>query len=464
MLACALTEDPAEEGSALLQTPDISVLGSHDSLDMNAEGHALGNGSSSTSAAQAACTVAIAIPTDLTLSDTAPWRGCGASGTGVNSALEAVGRAGGGTVQLMGAGSLLVRPLSGSLLVPSNTTLQGDPARAPYGMTVIGENSAGLNYRSRHDPVIRSLNSSNVKITNLNIEGDLGGSRLGGGIAFRNTSDVELLHIRINGVRSAGVVVYQSTRVKIRDLTLTMRRKTASEPEGGAGVWMWQAIDSLVENSVIDGTEYWQSGPPTIDPRRWPNAAPVMDLVASYGGRRNRFQHNQVSKGNTAGIYIACGTSQPLNCPPASRDSDTVVWDNQIRDMRQNGLDIANADRVMVLTNRVERAEYSTLAMAAAHNGTIKYNRLSESGLNPGSRIVGALQLLWGSSNNIVKDNQIDGYQGNFAVYFRPASDGFGNPTGNVVAGNALSPGITKPYYTSGFVSGNTSIPNSLQR
>lgn len=72
----------------------------------------------------------------------------------------------------------------------------------------------------------------------------------------------------------------------------------------------------------------------------------------------------------------------------------------------------------------------------------------------------GTMHFLWGSSNNSVSGNYFYGAGVDYAVYLRPASDGFGNPAGNVITGNSLWSGSAG--YIGGYTTGNTVTPNTL--
>lgn len=105
-----------------------------------------------------------------------------------------------------------------------------------------------------------------------------------------------------------------------------------------------------------------------------------MDLVASYGGRYNAFQHNNISSGNTAGIYLAC-LGEQTNCPDGGRELSPTVWNNTIHHFRQSGLDLASCDNLTVVTNRVYTIDRVPLALADCRGGLVQWNTLYDGGL-----------------------------------------------------------------------------------
>lgn len=424
--------------------------------------------------ANATCDLSVPIGTtssSIVSADSVTWSGCGAKGTSIQTALNHVNASGGGSLKLTGPGALLVnRPLN----VPNRTMLFGDPNRAPYGMRIIGENTSsscapGGSHRHLHCPIIQvhgqsASASSNVTIWNLEFDGSYPGKPLSAAaISIKNSSGVQVIYNRIQGARRMGITTSASTNTRINLLTLEMVRSTTGEPEGGAGVWINQSFNTILENSFISGMQYYLAGLPSWDSRSTPGAAPVMDLVASYGSTATTIRHNVIRYGNTAGVYLAACESAPV-CNPigwnVAREYSATIWDNDISYFRQHGIDIANTDQSSVLTNRVSNIGDSALALANAHYNTIKFNTLSKAAQNGGIR--GVVHVLWGSTSNIIASNHIYGSGAPYSVYFAaPSSSPYNsNSVNNRVTGNSIWRGNSGHF--GGVTSSNTIVPNSL--
>ncbi len=423
-----------------------------------------------------ACDVTISIGTSSTSvirDDQVNWSGCGTVGTTIQSALNSIGASGGGTLKLSGPGTLLVtQPLN----IFRNTVFHGDTARTPYGMRIIGETttsscSTGGSYRHQHCPVLRVADQNtagtnqNVTIWNIEIDGGSSSRPLSGSaIEITRSNNVKILHTKISGARRTGIAVADSRYVHIDYLSLVMVRKTGGEPEGGAGVWIKQSRDTILEHSDVSSPTYYASGVPSSDPRATASSAPTMDLVAVYGGSGNTVRHNTISYGNTAGVYLAA-CEDPGVCSPSgiqtARVSNATVWNNTIHHFRQHGLDVANTNSTSIVTNVVYFIGYDPLVLADSHNNTVRYNTLSL-GNKHGGYMEGALTLGWGSSYNIISNNDIHADALPYAVYIDPP---FAPPyasaaVNNTITSNKLWDGSMG--YFGGQVANNVTSPNTL--
>lgn len=406
-----------------------------------------------------ACEITINVPSQLTPAHNISWSAPCGTGVGVQAALNAIEGSGGGALLLTGQGSLLV---SQSISVGNNTTVYGDPARQPYGMVIVGENSTGRSYRQVDDPIFIVNQKSNVTFWNLEFDGNQPSRPLcGQAIEIQNSStNVLVVYCKVVDARQRGITIRDSSYITVRYVALSMRRSTGTEPEGGVGIWLYNSQHCTIEYNEISSPTYYASGPPISEPNHWPGAAPVMDLVASYGGSYNAFQHNHISSGNTAGIYLACRGEQ-TNCPADRREESPTVWDNTIHHFRQSGLDLASCDDMTVVTNRVYTIDHSPLAIADSHGGIVQWNTLYDGGrlVIPG-QVFGALYLLWGTSGIQATNNDIHGDLNNFSVYIKAGSEGFPDCVNNTVTNNNLWVGSSG--YFGGVTSGNTTSPNTL--
>lgn len=405
-----------------------------------------------------ACEITVNVPSQLTPAQSVNWSAPCGVGVGVQAALNAIESSGGGALLFTGPGSLLVTQ---SLSVGSNTTVYGDTSRTPYGMIVVGENSPGLSYRKQDDPVFIVSQKSNVTFWNLQFDGDQPGRPLCAQVIEINAStNVLIAYCKVEGARQLGVTIRVSSYVTVSYLTLTMRRSNGTEPEGGVGIWMYSCQHCTIENNGISSPTYYAAGPPDSDPNHWVNAAPVMDLVASYGGRYNTFRHNQITSGNAAGIYLACLGPQ-TNCPASGRELSPTVWDNTVHHFRQSGLDLASCDDVNVVTNRVYTIDHVALGLADCHGGVVQWNTFYDSGLLvPDGLVFGALYFLWGTSGIQATNNYIDGGQDDFSVYIKAGSEGFPDCMNNTITNNNLGAGLSG--YIGGLTNGNVISPNDL--
>ena len=407
----------------------------------------------------AACDITVNVPSQLTPAQSINWSASCGVGVGVQAALNAIESSGGGALLFTGPGSLLVTQ---SLSVGNNTTVYGDTSRTPYGMTIVGENSPGLSYRKVDDPIFIVSQKSNVTFWNLEFDGDQPGRPLCAQvIEIQNAStNVLVVYCKVAGDRQIGVAIRDSSYVTVSYLTLIMRRSNGTEPEGGAGIWMSSCHHCTIEHNEISSPTYYAAGPPVSDSNHWINAAPAMDLVASYGGRYNAFQHNNISSGNTAGIYLACLGPQ-TSCPAGGRELSPTVWNNTVHHFRQSGLDLASCDDLNVVTNRVYTIDRVPLSIADCHGGVVQWNTLYDGGLLvPSGQVFGALYLLWGTSGIQATNNDIHGGQDQFSVYIKAGSEGFPNCVNNTVTDNNLWAGLSG--YFGGLSSGNVISPNNL--
>jgi hypothetical protein len=284
-------------------------------------------------------------------------------------------------------------------------------------------NSSGATYR--REAALWIDGKSNAKIANLEIKGVFAGGE--GPISIRNATAATVEHVALRGTRTVGIPVWTSVGTRIADLALTMQRSTGGEPEGGAGIWLYECRDSVVEHSVIDGKTYWDAGPPSNsgDPRATPLSAPTMDLVAAYRGNNNRFQHNTITSGNTAAIYLA--TYQ------GAHENNALIWDNDIHHFRQHGLDIEGVEAPQILANVVHDVELAALGMADCRNGLVQWNSFWQAGTYLGSYpAMGTITLLWGSRFNRFWNNIVVGGPAPYAVAFRNLTTAYPTPHGNV--------------------------------
>lgn len=398
-----------------------------------------------------------------------------ATSLNVQAALNNIASSGGGTLQFTGAGSLLV---TSPLLVGSNTTVMGDTSRTPYGMIIIGENTAGLPYRDQ--PIFRTLQTStNITFWNLEFDGnarplcapaiDLGVFGIVG-LDGIGTQNVVITHVRIGGARTIAIAALEASSVQIRYLSLEMRRHTNAEPEGGAGVWLWFCTNCILEHSEISGPEFYWAGPPSNTDSRVPPAppsadpvtdprgrAPSMDLVSLHDGFNNKIQHNTISYGNTAGIYLAKSEF-------GNGDRYGLVWNNTVHHFRQHGIDLADSANLTVRANRVYDVEQAGLSLANSPNTLVEHNSIRNGGRWGGTNSNGNFTLS-GSSNVQIRNNEILAGNNPYAVFFwgRP---GFPLGTGSSLTKNTLSRNPGSADHISGDYAGwNTSnvvSPNTL--
>lgn len=408
----------------------------------------------------AACSLVLEVPTDRLEAESLAWSGCAGSGVGVQAALDAIEAEGGGSLLFTGTGSLLV---DRTLFVGSNTLVHGDPARRPYGMLIEGRNGTKRGFRRR--PIFAVMGVKNVKIQNFEFRGtdDPEAPHFHGpAIAILEAENIEVEHNKSVSVRM-GLVIKKSSRVTISHYDLEMVRSRAGMPEGGAGIWLYDSSYSTLEHNDVYSPEYYAAGPPSNTDHRplWENAAPAMDLIATHGGYGNTIRDNRVSKGNTAGIYVACRNSA-FTCAAGDYEENLLISHNVVRQFRQHGVDIAHALSPVVSDNTIGEADFALLALGNVHGGLIQHNRLQGGGLDRGGVIYGALHVLWGSSGNTAVDNEIHGGLADFAVYLKPASSGYPDPAGNVVQDNDLWKGSSSPAHIGGYTNGNATLLNNL--
>jgi hypothetical protein len=416
----------------------------------------------------ASCALVINVNSQLAPAENIPWAGCNSTGVGVQSALDHVASLGGGEIKLTGSGSVLVGP---ALKVGNRTTIYGDPSRAPYGMTMIGANCGSSSYRACPIFLVQNQTSSsnnggaNIVIQNLDFDGTNSSFPLvAPAVDIQNSNKVRVLSSRIRGARRFGITVLKSTDIFIQSLSLDLVRSSSGEPEGGAGIWITQSVRTTLENSTIT-EQYYLAGLPQGDSRASASAPPTMDVVASYGSTNTVIHHNTIKYGNTAGIYIAACTD-PGTCSPVgtstARDVGATLWDNDIQYQREYGIDIANADQVSVLTNRVSFVGDSPISLADVRNSSVQWNTLSEGSSNP-TTIDGlpksTLYLQWGSTGNYVANNSIYGGGAAYTVFFQGTHPLYGSVTSNQVINNSLWTGAIGHF--GGAVNGNTIAPNS---
>lgn len=410
-----------------------------------------------------------------TLATQVSWNGCGTSGVGIQNAFEHVRARHFGTVRLTGPGAVVIeRPLQ----LYSGLTLSGDPTNGQYGTRVIGVGlaadciSAGT-YRHPNCRVIEvsaQQGSASTTISALDIIGNDTTRKITLALFISASRNVRIQNVRLIGASMGGVSIFRSQDVVMDKLALEMHRSGDARPEGGAGVWITQSNYVTLQYSSISGVQYYNAGSPQGDHNANNTSAPTMDLVAVYGGSRNRIQHNSISYGNTAGIYVAAcevtGTCDPVG-KILARPLDVVVWNNDVSHFQQHGIDIANADRLVCVTNRVVNAGYAGIAVADSNDGQYRFNTLSESNRRPW--IPGyQLGTLWfgrGSARNAVQQNDIYGTGTNFAVYFNArfpwdTVEYPNDPTANVITGNKLWSGTSGHF--GGAINGNTIAPNTL--
>jgi parallel beta-helix repeat protein len=395
--------------------------------------------------AQAACDLVLGAPNALTPADTIAWSGCSGSGTGVQSALDFVAEAGGGSVKLSGAGSLLV---GSPLRVRNRTMLYGDPARSPYGMVVVGDNADGAcnpgpAYRDRDCPVIQvfgqtasPVNGANITIYNLHIDGATPGRPLNNAISVQHSNKVSIVYNRISGARWKGIEDANTVETMIDYLWLEMVRRTGPDPEtGGAGVWLSRSANTTLQHSIITSPTYFDTGVPDWDVRHGPNAAATMDLVSALGTTGTRIVGNTISASNAAGIYLAADLE--------ARVSGALVANNTVANFRQHGIDLANCDHVDVTGNTVINAGDAGVSIADCHFGYFQGNTIAGAAQNTSYYSPrGSFMLNWGSKDNTITGNDVRaGHNAEYSVYTASDNPEYGKTLRNAFTCNNLTSG-----------------------
>ena len=324
---------------------------------------------------------------------------------------------------------------------------------------------------SRGCPIIFVINQqanpssgANVKIWNFDFDGTVSGKPLAAAaIALSNTNKVLITNSSVRGDRKLGIQIANSTATTVQYVTMEMVRSTGAEDDGGAGIWVTLSQNTIIQYNSISSPTYYAAGLPNDD-YRVPSTSPhTMDLVSVIGSSGTRVQHNTITYGNTAGIYLTdCNPSN--GCTSSTtlvRDSNSLVWDNDISYFRQHALDFAHCDSTVVQNNRVSYAGDAGLQMGDCTNATVNNNTISSVAQNPVYYTPrGALYFLWGTSNSIVMNNYFHGGAAKYAVSFKAGSEGYGNPSNNSVTGNNLWTGTSG--YIGGATSGNSISPNTL--
>jgi Right handed beta helix region len=403
---------------------------------------------------------------NLTITVSSPLQS--ASSLGIQSALTSIASAGGGTLKLTGSGSVLVDSLT-SLNVGSNTTLEGDPAQSPYGMTIVGANDTGLSYRSLGYPLLNINGASNVTIWNLDFEGNVSGQNLcAPAISITNgSSPILITYNKINYALTRGVVIENSTGVTVQYLSLFMNRSwSGSIPEGGTGIYCLTCASVTLQNNYVSASDYYFSGPPTSDPRTGsapstttacvpnPNCvkAATMDVVAFYAGSNNNISSNTIQYSNTAGVYLAAYGGV--------NETGTTIASNTISYMRQSGLDIAPCTNCYISGNSVSYSDLANLSLYTCSGGTVTGNTLSIGGrwldglhYNDGSLSIRSSTTGVSATYNYIYGNA-GGTSGNWAVWFDQPAAGYPYPQSNSVSNNDLWSGRPTGNYTGGNYTG----------
>lgn len=406
------------------------------------------------------CTISANTGSSGLITDSAlAWSGCGTSGYGVQGALNQISVSGGGTLQLTGAGGVLVtQPLT----VYGGTAVSGDSSVGTYGTPIVGEayrNSAGScayvgSYRDSTCPLFVVTSQSGVTLKYLDVQGDNAGRLLDVAFQVQNSTAVTLSNTRVVGARFIAFELYQDSYSTVSNSYIEMRSGGTDQP-AGAGIWSLAGSNIQVTSNTITAPQFYSAGPP---------AGNTMDLVAFYGGTNNTIDHNSISYSNTAGIYLA------LN--GASGETNPTIWANSVDHFQQHGLDLANCTSPQVLTNTVSNTVQASLSLYACTNGTIEYNEFSDSFVSGFAITDGAVWIDGGSTGNAIVNNYIygtvlpgsglPGGSPNYDVMFGSAYDlpGTPAPTGNSVTGNYMWKGTTG--YIGGSTAGNTTTPNGL--
>ena len=303
--------------------------------------------------------------------------------------LNSIAAAGGGTLTLSGAGSLLV---SATLNIGDNVQLAGDasnPQGNEYGMTIVGAPDTGMTYRTQ--PVVSINGKQSASIYNLFFDGNQPGYILcGAAITGDSSTSGTVINVAIQGARDFGVTAIYASSFTIQYLSLTLKRATpgSTESEGGAGVWCRGCTGAILDSAYIYANDYYNAGPPqgdgragqaplpTADPLTAPYNAPPMDLVSFTDGSSNTIRHCHLGYGNTAGVYLA---KFSIN----GGESGDVVWDNTVDHFRENGLDIADCSNCSIVTNVVTNSELCDLLLADTTNAEVEWNSFNTSGRWP---------------------------------------------------------------------------------
>lgn len=393
----------------------------------------------------AACDLVLPVSNPLTPADAIPWSGCGASGSGVQRALDLVANLGGGSVMLSGGGSLLV---GAPLRIQNRTTLFGDPARTPYGMVVVGDNAdaacnPGPAYRDRDCPVIQVFGQdaapaggANVTIFNLDIDGGTPGRPLNNAISVLQSTGVAILYNRIRGARWKGIEDANTNGTRIEYLTLDMVRRTGPDAEvGGAGVWFSRSANATLANSFIASPTYFETGVPDWDSRHGPNASITMDLVSAQGTTGTRIVGNTLLASNTSGIYLSADVDV--------RVRSAFIANNTVTDARQHGIDLANCDNVEVTGNVVTNAGDAGILIADCHGGYFQGNTIAGAAQNATYYAPrGSFQLSAGSSDNTITGNDVRAARNaEYSVYSFSDNPAYGPTARNAFTCNAMVSG-----------------------
>jgi hypothetical protein len=373
---------------------------------------------------------------DVTINVSGPDQS--ASTLGIQTALNNIGNAGGGTLTLKDTSPSKNASISvyDVLYVSANTNVYGDASRTPYGMTVYGAARPG-SYRDRAYPIFFA-NGSNIEFYNLYFSHPTirqYGSAIGNAAG---TNDVDVTYCYIQNFTVNAIGLSGGSGHNMSYVTIDMYWPGASYPydySGGcSGIWLNGVSNSTVDHCIVSGGSSWYNTIPYGDPRYASSSskAPTCDLVASYSGSTNYFQHNTITNGNTAGIYLAKNPSS---------GSYNVIWDNTVCNMRQLGLDTDGEYALQVLTNSVYTTDSPNLGLAAANSATVQYNTFYDGGRYDHS--TGAVYLLWSSTGCDINGNNIYGAMNNYSVYFSSVS-------GNSLHGNSEWAGL------SGYEGGST--------
>ncbi|MEJ0047643.1 MAG: right-handed parallel beta-helix repeat-containing protein [Rhodospirillales bacterium] len=115
--------------------------------------------------------------------------------------------------------------------------------------------------------------------------------------------------------------------------------------------------------------------------------ARALDLIAFYGGARNRITGNRLSHGDTAGIYVNVCAKPNAEFP--AHPTDFRITGNQVSNMREHGIDIVGAVRPVLDSNQVGDVGGAGIALAGTSSATVTHNSIRGAALAyrpPGGR------------------------------------------------------------------------------
>ena len=281
---------------------------------------------------------------------------------------------------------------------------------------------------------------------------------------------MQITNVYALGVRYIGLALIDSPDAVLTYVSVDLAKGTGANADlfSGSGIWTMRSNNTLIDHAQIFASGYYYAGYITASnqPR---------DLVAIHGSSGSQVVHSNLKYTNAAAVYVTCDNTASSNndCPgepsPGSfgtRSSNITIWDNDIQNTLQHGIDVAYTDNPSILTNRIQWTGHAGIALGWVGSGTLTYNSIQNTGtetLNRPTESYGAVLLLQGTNNMTITNNTIYGPtqagETRYAVYFRPWS---GSPaqTGNNVSSNTLFTGTSG--WIGGATTGNTTAPNTL--